>query len=160
MLYIHKYPSPIGLLTITTDWENVTWLYIENQKYFPNLENYQENKDSKIFKDVIKWLDLYFMWKDPNFSLPLKPEWTSFRKSVWKILQEIPYWKTTTYWEIAKKLGINGARAIGGAVGYNPISIIVPCHRVIGNNGSITWYAGWVDKKVKLLELENIKVKS
>jgi methylated-DNA-[protein]-cysteine S-methyltransferase len=161
MSYICKYSSPIGTITITSDWENITGLWLEWQKYFPLfLENYKENKDLKVFKDTIKWLDCYFQGKKPNFDIPVKAEWTAFRKEVWKILIEIPYGKTTTYGKIAerlaKKIGIKkmSARGVGGAVGHNPISIIIPCHRVIWANGSLTGYAGWIDKKMKLLELE------
>lgn len=165
MPYICKYPSTIGNLIITSDWKNLTGLWMEWQKYFPDfLRSYEKDKDLKIFKETIKWLDIYFEGKNPNFNLPTKAEWTAFRKEVWKILSEIPYWKTTTYWEIAEKIAKKrwikkmSARGVGGAVWHNPISIIVPCHRVIWANGSLTGYAGGIDKKVKLLELEKIKI--
>jgi methylated-DNA-[protein]-cysteine S-methyltransferase len=161
MSYICKYSSPIGKITITSDWENITGLWLEWQKYFPLfLGDYKEDKDLRIFKDTIKWLDCYFQGKKPNFDIPTKAEWTPFRKEVWKILSEIPYGKTITYGDIAEKLAKKkwikkmSARGVGGAVGHNPISIIIPCHRVIWANGSLTGYAGWIDKKMKLLELE------
>jgi methylated-DNA-[protein]-cysteine S-methyltransferase len=165
MLYFHKYTSPVGLLTITSDWKNLTWLYFDLQKYFPDLNNHKnvktrhclvstEAESFEIFQKTKIWLDNYFAGKNPKIELPLEPKWTEFQKSVWKILLEIPYWKTTTYWEIAKKLWIKSARAVGGAVGHNPISIIIPCHRVIWKNGKLTWYAGGIDKKMELLELE------
>jgi methylated-DNA-[protein]-cysteine S-methyltransferase len=155
-MFYQTYNSPLWLMIITSDWVNITWLYFEWQKYFPDLKYYKENKDLEIFGNVKNWLNEYFAWKKPNFQLPLKFEWTDFQKSVWKILLEIPYWKTTTYGEIAKKLWImwNGARAIGWAVGRNKISIIVPCHRVIWTNWKLTGYAGGIDRKEKLLELE------
>jgi methylated-DNA-[protein]-cysteine S-methyltransferase len=164
MPYLHTYLSPVGLLTITSDGKHLTGLRLEGQKYFPNhLENYENKSDLKIFTDTTKRLDTYFAGKTPNFTLPIKPEGTLFRKEVWKMLREIPYGATTTYGEIAeksaKKRGIKkmSARGIGGAVGHNPISIIIPCHRVVGAKGSLTGYAGGIEKKAQLLALEHQK---
>lgn len=120
--------------------------------------------DDKILGDTKKWLDLYFSGEEPNFTPKLKLEGTEFRREVWKILLEIPYGETLSYKGIAEKLIASGkyermsSQAVGGAVGHNPISIIVPCHRVVGTSGSLTGYAGGLARKVKLLELEGIDV--
>ena len=118
----------------------------------------------KILEDTKKWLDLYFSGEEPNFTPALKLRGTEFRREVWKILLEIPYGETLTYKDIAEKLVASGkyermsAQAVGGAVGHNPISIIVPCHRVVGTSGSLTGYAGGLARKVRLLELEGVDV--
>lgn len=118
-------------------------------------------KNLPVFEQTAKWLDIYFSGQNPNFTPPLFLSSTSFRNEVWKILLTIPYGKIMTYGEIAKLMAENrgaenmSAQAIGGAVGHNPISIIVPCHRVMGKNGSLTGYAGGVDIKEKLLKIEN-----
>ena len=120
--------------------------------------------DDKFLGDTKKWLDLYFSGVEPNFTPKLKLEGTEFRRDVWKILLEIPYGETLTYKDIAEKLMASGkyermsSQAVGGAVGHNPISIIIPCHRVVGTSGSLTGYAGGLARKVKLLELEGIDV--
>lgn len=120
--------------------------------------------EDKILGDTKKWLDLYFSGEEPNFTPKLKLEGTEFRRDVWKILLEIPYGETLTYKDIAEKLMASGkyermsAQAVGGAVGHNPLSIIIPCHRVVGTSGSLTGYAGGLGRKVKLLELEGIDV--
>lgn len=120
--------------------------------------------DDKILGDTKKWLDLYFSGEEPNFTPKLKLEGTEFRRDVWKILLKIPYGETLTYKDIAEKLMASGkyermsSQAVGGAVGHNPISIIIPCHRVVGTSGSLTGYAGGLARKVKLLELEGIDV--
>lgn len=118
--------------------------------------------ENKIFDETKKWLDIYFSRKEPKFTPKLNIRGSEFRKDVWKILLEIPYGKTLTYKAIAEKLVMSGkyermsAQAVGGAVGHNPISIIIPCHRVAGASGSLTGYAGGLDRKVKLLELEGL----
>lgn len=120
--------------------------------------------DDKILRDTKKWLDLYFSGEEPDFTPKLKLEGTEFRREVWKILLEIPYGETLSYKDIAEKLMASGkyermsSQAVGGAVGHNPISIIIPCHRVVGTSGSLTGYAGGLARKVKLLELEGIDV--
>ena len=120
--------------------------------------------DDKILGDTKKWLDLYFSGEEPNFTPKLKLEGTEFRREVWKILLEIPYGETLSYKDIAEKLMASGkyermsSQAVGGAVGHNPISIIIPCHRVVGTSGSLTGYAGGLGRKVRLLELEGIDV--
>ena len=136
----------------------------ESLDYDKNKVSGEKFCDDKILGDTKKWLDLYFSGEDPNFTPKLKLEGTEFRKDVWKILLEIPYGETLTYKDIAEKLMASGkyermsSQAVGGAVGHNPISIIIPCHRVVGTSGSLTGYAGGLARKVKLLELEGIDV--
>lgn len=161
MQYINRYISPIGNITMASDGEALTGLWFDGQKYFAlYLDKEHEEKDLPVFEKVKKWLDIYFSGKEPEFQLPLKFTGSSFQNEVWEILYTIPYGKTMTYGEIAKELatrrGISrmSAQAVGGAVGKNEISIIVPCHRVVGSNGSLTGYAGGIDKKIELLKLE------
>ena len=169
MLYKSKYMSDVGELLIVTNEKSLVGLWIENQKYFPS-EFKKEvvfNDDIEIMKETKKWLDLYFSGKKTDISsLSLNPYGNEFRQRVWKILCEIPYGKTTTYGEIAKKVAKQmnkksmSAQAVGNAVGHNPISIIIPCHRVIGKDGSLTGYAGGIENKIKLLELEGINMEN
>lgn len=163
MLYKTEYSSPVGNLYICSDGKNITGLWIEGQKYFCSTvkEDMVENSNLQVFNNVKNWLDRYFAGEQPDiFELPIAPSGSDFRKQVWKILCEIPYGQTVTYGEIAKRIAEqNGkktmsAQAVGGAVGHNPVSIVIPCHRVIGANGSLTGYAGGIDIKIKLLELE------
>ncbi|GHU75297.1 methylated-DNA--protein-cysteine methyltransferase [Spirochaetia bacterium] len=160
MEYIQKIKSPVGLLTVASDGKNISGLWIEGQKYFARtLEKETCEKTLPVFDDLRKWLDVYFSGKSPGFMPPLAPRGTPFQQSVWKNLCTIPYGKTVSYGDIAARLTVRektSARAVGGAVGHNPISILVPCHRVIGKNGSLTGYAGGVDVKKKLLQLEGI----
>ncbi|AWI09409.1 methylated-DNA--[protein]-cysteine S-methyltransferase [Ereboglobus luteus] len=155
--------SPLGPLLLASDGKNITGLWMSGQKYFAATagQNMREAPELPVFKTAQKWLDRYFKGQKPEISeLPLAPEGGEFRQAVWKILREIPYGETITYGEIAKKMARRMGRpgmssqAVGGAVGHNPISIIIPCHRVVGANGSLTGYAGGIDKKIKLLELE------
>lgn len=165
MNYVCMIPSPVGRLTVASDGLNVTGLWLEGQKYYAaTLEESTVEQEIPVFYDVKHWLDTYFKGKQPDFSVPLAPAGSDFRKSVWKILCDIPYGKVTTYGSIAKQLEkeSNGkqvsARAVGGAVGHNPISILIPCHRVVGSNNSLTGYAGGIDKKVQLLKLERAPI--
>lgn len=161
MTYIYRYHSPFGGITISSNGIEITGLWFDGQKYFGDTlpENYEE-KDLPVFEKTKKWLDIYFSGKAPDFIPPLKMETTSFRKAVWEIMLTIPFGQTMTYGEIAdkiaKKKGISkmSAQAVGGAVGHNSISLIIPCHRVVGTNGSLTGYAGGIDKKVQLLTME------
>lgn len=161
MIYTYKYNSPLGTITLASNGKALTGLWFDGQKYFGDTlpREYQE-KDISIFDEITKWLDIYFSGKDPGFMPELFFQASPFRQTVWEILLSIPYGKTMTYGEIADKIaaqkGIEkmSAQAVGGAVGHNPISIIVPCHRVVGTNGSLTGYAGGIKLKVKLLELE------
>jgi methylated-DNA-[protein]-cysteine S-methyltransferase len=161
MEYLCKIPSPVGILTVSSDGENILGLWIEGQKYFAHtLETGSVEKQLPLFERVRKWLDCYFSGKEPDFMPPLRPRGTPFQKSIWNILCKIPYGQTTSYGEIAKQYEAqnNGKRtaprAVGGAVGHNQISIIIPCHRVAGADGSLTGYAGGIDKKIQLLQLE------
>lgn len=162
MTLIYKYNSQLGMLTLASDGEALTGIWYEGQKYFGGkLLNEVYKGDFSIFKDTIKWLDCYFAGEKPDFIPKLKLEGSIFRKRVWEILLTIPYGKTISYGEIAKIIGNQNnnkmsAQAVGGAVGHNPISIIVPCHRVVGKNGSLTGYAGGLDKKIYLLNLEGL----
>jgi len=161
MTYIYRYHSPLGGITVSSNGIEITGLWFDGQKYFGDTlpENYEE-KDLPVFEKTKKWLDIYFSGKAPDFIPPLKMETTSFRKAVWEIMLTIPFGQTMTYGEIAdkiaKKKGISkmSAQAVGGAVGHNSISLIIPCHRVVGTNGSLTGYAGGIDKKVQLLTME------
>ena len=165
MEYIYKYKSPLGYITLASDGEALIGLWFDNQKYFGDrLNEKHEEKLLPIFKETIKWLDIYFSGKIPDFTPPLLMKTTEFRKSVWKILLTIPYGQTMTYGEIAKIIakqkGLSrmSAQAVGGAVGHNSISLIIPCHRVVGTNGSLTGYAGGIDKKYELLKLEKANI--
>ena len=155
-----KVSSPLGLLTISSDGINVTGLWIEGQKYFADtLGKDTKEDDLPIFTQTKKWLDQYFTGQNPDFELPLAPKGSPFRQQVWQILCTIPFGQVKTYGEIAKQIGKNmSAQAVGGAVGHNPISIIIPCHRVVGSDGSLTGYAGGLAKKIQLLKLEKAPV--
>ena len=160
------YNSNLGKIIIVADNRYIYGLYFDNQKYLPeNLEKLEINNNSPIIKQVKLWLEEYFNGKKPNLeNLPIKLIGSEFKMLVWSVLKTIPYGKTITYGEIAKTLARKtnkekiSARAVGNAVGHNPISIIIPCHRVIGANGKITGYAGGIDKKTALLKLEGINV--
>lgn len=161
MTYINTIPSPLGELYLSSDGANITGLWMEGQKYYAStLDANTEEKELPVFDQLKKWLTIYFSGKQPDFLPPLVPRGSDFRRSVWDILLDIPYGKTITYGEIAKKLEESScgkqssARAVGGAVGHNPISILIPCHRVVGANGSLTGYAGGMEKKLHLLNLE------
>ncbi|MCI2061495.1 MAG: methylated-DNA--[protein]-cysteine S-methyltransferase [Eubacteriaceae bacterium] len=163
MFYVKKYKSPVGELTIASDGLNITGLWMKGQKHFAVTlpAEHEEGKDLPVFAAAEKWLDDYFSGRKPSPSeLPLAPAGSEFRQTVWKILTEIPYGETMTYGGIAeitaKRLGRKtmSAQAVGGAIAHNPIGIIIPCHRVIGTDGSMTGYAGGIDKKIALLQLE------
>lgn len=162
MNYTYKYPSPIGLLTLASDGEAIIGLWIEGQKYFADTLGEEHGEcDLPVFERAREWLDIYFSGREPQFSLPISMKASPFRLKVWEILKEIPYGKTVTYGEIAKRIEKESgkrasAQAVGGAVGHNPISIIVPCHRVMGAGGDLTGYAGGIDLKLRLLELEGV----
>ena len=161
MTYITHYPSPVGRLTLASDGEAITGLWIAGQKYFAATlpEDTCLRPDLSVFLQAAAWLDAYFGEEDLLSLPPLRPDGTPFRKTVWEALLDIPYGVTVTYGELAEKLQYSGvytsARAVGGAVGHNPISILVPCHRVLGADGSLTGYAGGVEVKRFLLELES-----
>lgn len=157
MMVKTEYASPVGKLTLVSDGENLTGLWIEGQKYFAAgiPTNLPARDDLPVFMQARDWLDRYFAGKRPAVcELPLAPQGSAFRQSVWRILCEIPYGQTVTYGEITKRLSCKSAQAVGGAVGHNPISIIIPCHRVLGSDGSLTGYAGGAQKKIWLLAHE------
>ena len=161
MDYTHHYDSPLGGITLASDGEALTGLWFDEQKYFADsLADEHEEKMLPVFEQTDKWLDIYFSGKKPDFTPPLVMKTTEFRKAVWEIMLTKKNRKTMTYGEIADKIakqkGIEkmSAQAVGGAVGHNSISLIIPCHRVVGSNGSLTGYAGGIDKKVRLLEME------
>jgi len=165
MYYRTTYPSPVGLITLACDGDNIVGVWNEGQKYHGADISVEmiEKDDMPVFDAAKKWLDRYFAGKKPAISeLTLAPIGGEFWKSVWTILCEIPYGEITTYGDIAKKMAVKmnketmSSQAVGGAVGHNPISIIIPCHRVVGANGSLTGYAGGLKTKVKLLELEGV----
>ncbi len=163
MTCICEYESPIGTLTLAGDGESLTGLWMQGQKYFGRtLTGKPEKANLPVFGRATDWLDRYFAGDAPTIDFPLAPQGREFSELVWKALVEIPYGETTTYGAIAKKLAgrlgrkMVAARAVGGAVGHNPISIIIPCHRVLGANGSLTGFAGGVDKKEWLLRHEKI----
>lgn len=165
MHYLMIYNSPVGDLTIVVDEENVIGLWIKNQKYFMSSvpSDIVPNCNIEIMQKTKNWLDRYFNGEKTDIKeLSLKPNGSEFRQIVWNILCQIPYGEVITYGEIAKEAQkiLNkdkmSAQAIGGAVGHNPISIIIPCHRVVGTDGSLTGYAGGIDVKKKLLELEKV----
>ncbi len=165
MFYKTGYTSPLGVLTLGSDGDNIVGLWLNGQKYFADTvgEEMRPNDDLPVFQQAKSWLDRYFHHEKPEISeLPLAPIGGEFRQTVWRILCEIPYGQVATYGEIAKEIarkkgsGRMSAQAVGGAVGHNPVSIIIPCHRVVGTNGSLTGYAGGLDAKIKLLKFEGV----
>lgn len=158
MLFLTHYASPLGPILLAADETGLTGLWFEAQKYFPSFSgvDYQE-KETPVLTETARWLDVYFSGKDPGFLPPLHPQGSPFRQTVWNILLTIPRGQTMTYGEIARRLGVRSAQAVGGAVGHNPISILIPCHRVVGSDGSLTGYAGGVERKARLLQLEGAR---
>ena len=161
MIYTSKYTSPLGGILLAADEVGLRGLWFDGQKYFArDLPDERTERETPVLSEAKRWLDLYFGGQEPDFLPPLHPVGTPFRQAVWEILLRIPYGKTVTYGEISKqlaeKMGLErmSAQAVGGAVGHNKISIIIPCHRVVGSNGSLTGYAGGINRKIKLLELE------
>ncbi len=164
MQYTSKYTSRLGEMLLASDGENLTGLWFFGQKYFASNLDYQSiEKDLPIFSQTKMWLDTYFAGEFPSFlpSISLNGN-SEFRERVLKILLQIPYGKTTTYGAIAKQIENEtckraSAQAVGGAVGHNPIAILIPCHRVLGSNKKLIGYAGGINKKIELLKLENVK---
>ena len=150
---------------MASDGQSLTGLWFDGQKYFAdNLPEEHIKRQLPVFMQAAEWLDVYFSGKAPNFTPPLSMEGISpFRKRVWEIMLEIPFGQVSTYGQIAKQIAAEtgrnvSAQAVGGAVGHNSISLIIPCHRVVGTNGSITGYAGGIDKKLALLKMEGVDV--
>lgn len=158
MTYTYNYSSPEGEILLAANDNGLTGLWFYGAKYFAaELEDERTEKLTPVLRQTLRWLDTYFSGSEPDFMPPLELHGSDFRRRVWAELEKIPYGETVTYGEIAKKLGVKSAQAVGGAVGHNPVSIIVPCHRVLGADGSLTGYAGGTDKKARLLELERGK---
>lgn len=167
MTFIQHYNSPLGGILLAADEIGLTSLWFNGQKYFArSLPAGYTEQNTPALSEAKRWLEVYFTGKKPDFMPPLHIVGSAFRRAVWEILLQIPYGKTTTYGEIARQLAKKqklprmSAQAVGGAVGHNEISIIIPCHRVVGTNGSLTGYAGGIDKKIKLLELEHTDMSS
>ena len=161
MQHICEYVSPIGPLTLSSDGENITGLWMKGQKYYGHtLEKETSEERVAVFDAAAAWLDAYFEGEAPPCLLPLAPRGSPFRQAVWKRLCAIPYGSVTTYGKIAqsvaREMGLPSmsAQAVGGAVGHNQISIIIPCHRVVGTDGGLTGFAGGIEKKKWLLALE------
>ena len=161
MIYTQHYESPLGGILLAADETGLTGLWFDGEKYYAdNLAAEHEARDTQALGAAKRWLDVYFAGKEPDFLPPLHPIGSAFRQEVWQLLLEIPYGQTTTYGALARRLaerrGLRhmSAQAVGGAVGHNEISILIPCHRVVGTRGSLTGYAGGIDKKLSLLRLE------
>jgi methylated-DNA-[protein]-cysteine S-methyltransferase len=171
MIYTSFFDTPMGAMQAAAGEDALRGLWFIGQKYFPrDAASWTKKPDHPVFKALGPWLAAYFAGKNPGLGFSLAPEGSAFRQSVWKLLREIPYGKTTTYGAIAVALARKSprasdaqprlaAQAVGGAVGHNPISLIIPCHRVLGANGSLTGYAGGLEKKQALLELEKAELK-
>lgn len=159
MTYVNQYTSPLGEILLASDGEAITGLWFLGAKYFARgLDSAARERDLPVFQSAKAWLDAYFAGREPGALPPLHPAGTDFQRQVWDLLLQIPYGATTTYGALARRLaegrGRVSAQAVGGAVGHNPISLLIPCHRVVGAGGSLTGYAGGVDKKLALLRLE------
>lgn len=161
MTFIQRYGTPLGTMLLAADEIGLVGAWFEGQKYFAaGLPEERLEQETPALAEAQRWLDHYFAGKVPDFLPPLHPAGSAFRQAVWTALLQIPYGRTTTYGAIAQKLAAQregarvSARAVGGAVGHNPISVIIPCHRVLGANGNLTGYAGGIERKARLLELE------
>ena len=157
MDFFQRYDSPIGPLTLVSDGKALAELRLDGSN-----GSAETLKNLPIFRETVRWLDIYFSGKEPDFTPPLNLRTGPFRREVWEIMLTIPYGKTMTYGEIAKEIARRhglakmSAQAVGGAVGHNAIPIIIPCHRVIGANGNLTGYGGGIERKIKLLALEGV----
>lgn len=163
MLYYKKVASPLGEITLRSDGEALTGLWFADDKHYGAKDIAGAAlADLDIFVQAEAWLAEYFAGREPKVSVPLKLQGSEFQMQVWRLLQDIPYGRLVTYGDIAKKIAAQkgmarmSAQAVGGAVGHNPLCIIVPCHRVVGANGSLTGYGGGMWRKVRLLELEKV----
>ncbi len=162
MDHITHYCSPLGRMTLVSNGKELTGLWFEGQRNSSIAQDSiaHDKDDLPVFQETIRWLDTYFGGEIPDFTPPIRMHGTVFRQMVWEILLTIPYGQTTTYGEIArrvaheKKVPVMSAQAVGGAVGHNDIALIIPCHRVVGKNGSLTGYAAGLDKKAYLLKME------
>ena len=159
-IYTHEYVSPLGSILLASDGDALTGLWFEDQRHFDADALKSERRELPIFDETVRWLDLYFLGKVPDSTPKLLAKGTSFREEAWRELLTIPYGETSTYGAIAECMAARrgipkmSSRAVGGAVGHNPISIIIPCHRVVGSSGSLTGYGGGLQRKIALLEIE------
>ena len=164
MIYMGRYDSPLGPITLAGEDGALTGLWFDGQKYFgAGLPDGTPEGEPPVFRQVRAWLDRYFRGEDPGPAPPLAPAGTVFQRAVWEVLREIPYGRTATYGQVAQAagrgLGRNTSpRAAGSAVGRNPISLLIPCHRVVGAGGSLTGYAGGLERKEALLKLEGAEI--
>ena len=163
MLYYKKVASPLGEITLRSDGEALTGLWFADDKHYGAKDIAGAAlADLDVFMQAEAWLAEYFAGREPKVSVPLKLQGSEFQMQVWRLLQDIPYGRLVTYGDIAKKIAAQkgvarmSAQAVGGAVGHNPLCIIIPCHRVVGANGSLTGYGGGMWRKVRLLELEKV----
>lgn len=155
MRYTERFDSPLGEILLASDGEALTGLWFAGQKYeAAGLSACAEARALPVFDAARRWLERYFSGRAPVFLPPLNPSGTPFQRAVWAELSRIPYGRTSSYGEIAARIGCASARAVGAAVGRNPISILIPCHRALGADGKLTGYAGGVERKRYLLELE------
>lgn len=161
MQYTGTCPSPLGELLLACDEAGLTGLWFKGGKYCAlGLDREHEERETPVFARTREWLDVYFSGREPDFMPPIHLIGTPFQLAVWDILRKIPYGRTAAYGEIAAQVAAErglarmSAQAVGGAVGHNPVSILVPCHRVVGADGSLTGYAGGLERKIKLLSGE------
>lgn len=158
MDYITHYQSLLGGITLASDGEALVGLWFDGQNFFADTldPRHEECSDLPVFEEARRWLDIYFSGKAPDFIPVLNMRASGFRRRVWETLLTIPFGHTMTYGDIAKRMGCKSAQAVGGAVSHNSISLIIPCHRVLGSKGSLTGYAGGLDKKMGLMRLEGV----
>ncbi len=164
MIFTQRYDSPLGGILLAADEIGLTGLWFDGEKYFAdNLPAVYTERETPILTETKRWLSVYFTGREPDFLPPLHPVGSPFQQAVWALLLQIPYGQTVTYGQLAARLAAErglarmSAQAVGGAVGHNRISLIIPCHRVIGADGSLTGYAGGLDRKAKLLAWEHSK---
>lgn len=154
MDYTCSVSTPLGAVTLASDGEALTGLWFDGQRHYAEgLSGEREEKPLPVFRETERWLGEYFSGREPDFTPPLRLRGTPFQRAVWEQLRTIPYGETLSYGELARRLD-SSARAVGGAVGRNPVSLLVPCHRVIGADGSLTGYAAGLERKTALLRLE------
>ena len=163
MIYSTEYPSPLGTITLACDEDAVIGLWFNGQRHYGNiLPPETERREHPLLREAKHWLDIYFSGREPDFLPPMRYDSTPFRKCICDIMLTSPYGQTMTYGEIAaqaaRRQGMErmSAQAVGGAVGHNPISLMIPCHRVVGAGGNLTGYGGGIDRKAKLLTLEGV----
>ena len=159
MRFTRRRESPLGTIILTADGTALTGLWFEGQRHAPDTSEAEADAALPVFDEAERWLDRYFSGQEPGDAPPLRPAGTPFQTAVWEILRTVPYGATVCYGEVARKLERRSgrrvsARAVGGAVGRNPISLMIPCHRVVGANGALTGYAGGLERKRRLLDLE------